>query len=72
MTLSLPSWLSQCLESVDSAAGRRRVVEFLKSGPFPRYEPMPGSSGTLVRIDADGTRTVGRFVGRNFQAVRRL
>ena len=27
--------LSECLASVDSAAGRRRVVEYLESGPFP-------------------------------------
>jgi hypothetical protein len=61
--------LSESLASVDSAAGRRRVVEFLESGPFPRYEPLPGSPGTLVRLEADGTRTLGRFVGRKFQAV---
>ncbi len=61
--------LSECLASVDSAAGRRRVLEFLETEPFPRYEPVPGSGGALVRIDADGTRTVGRFVGRKFQAI---
>ena len=61
--------LSECLASVDSAAGRRRVVEYLESGPFPHYQPVPGSPGLVVRVDVDGTRTVGRFVGREFQAV---
>jgi ParD-like antitoxin of type II bacterial toxin-antitoxin system len=61
--------LSECLASVDSGAGRRRVAEFLESRPFPRYQPVPGSPGLLVRIDVDGTRTVGRFIGREFQAV---
>lgn len=61
--------LSQCLASVDTAAGRRRVAEYLESRPFPHYEPAPGSPGLVVRIDADGTRTSGRFVGREFQAV---
>ena len=60
--------LSECLGSVDSAAGRRRVLEFLETEPFPRYEPVPGSRGALVRVDADGTRTAGRFVDRKFQA----
>ena len=61
--------LSECLASVDSAAGRRRVVEFLELGPFPRYQPVPGSPELVVRVDVDGTRTLGRFVGRDFQAV---
>ena len=61
--------LSECLASVDSAAGRRRVVEYLELGPFPRYQPVPGAAGLVVRVDVDGTRTQGRFVGRKFQAV---
>ena len=60
--------LSDGLESVDSAEGRRRVTAHLRSQPFPHYEPHPGSPRRLVRIDADGTRTVGRFIGRRFQA----
>ena len=61
--------LSECLASVDSAAGRRRVVEYLAAGPYPRYQPVPGSPGLMVRVDSDGTRTLGRFVGREFRAV---
>jgi hypothetical protein len=61
--------LSECLASVDSAAGRRRVVEYLDTRPFPHYQSLPSSSGLLVRTDGDGTRTVGRFVGREFLAV---
>jgi hypothetical protein len=61
--------LSECLASVDSAEGRRRVVEYLELGPFPHYEPVPGSPGLVVRVDVDGTRTSGRFVGQEFQAV---
>jgi hypothetical protein len=60
--------LSKCFQSIDSAAGRRRVAEYLESVPFPHYEPVSGSPGLLVRIEADGTRTTGRFVGREFQA----
>ncbi len=60
--------LSECLESVDSLEGRRRVAEHLERLPFPHYEPAPNSPGMLVRIEADGTRTVGRFVNRQFKA----
>jgi len=62
--------LSECLASVDSADGRRRVVEYLDSRPFPHYEPAPGAPGLLIRVADDGTRTLGRFVGREFQAVQ--
>ena len=61
--------ISECLESVDSPEGRQRVADFLGSGPFPHYQPHPDRPGLLVRIDADGSRTVGRFVGRQFQPV---
>lgn len=61
--------LSALLESVDSPEGRRRVADHLKSLPFPHYEPAPGRAGLLVRTEADGTRTVGRFVNRRFTAV---
>lgn len=62
--------LSACLKSVDSPAGRRRVTEYLRSQPFPRYEPAPGLTGALIRIEANGARTVGRFVNRKFVPVK--
>ncbi len=62
--------LSACLNNVDSAEGRRRVAEFLQTQPYPHYEPAPDSPGFLVRIEADGTRTVGRFVNRQFKAAK--
>lgn len=60
--------LSACLQSVDSPEGRKRLAEHLKSLPYPHYEPAPG--GLLVRIEANGKRTTGRFVNRRFQPVR--
>jgi len=61
--------LSECLAAVDTDLGRRRVAELLDSRPFPHYEPAPDQAGLLVRVDADGTRTLGRFVDREFRAV---
>ena len=63
--------LSNCLESVDSPAGRRRVLEHLKTRPYPHYEAAAESPGLLVRIEADGKRAVGRFVNRQFLRIRR-
>jgi ParD-like antitoxin of type II ParDE toxin-antitoxin system len=62
--------LSDCLKSVDSPAGRRRVAEFLQGQPWPHYEAHPHQAGVLVRIEANGKRTTGRFVNRQFQPVK--
>ena len=62
--------LSECLAAVGSEQGRGRLREYLHARPFPHYEPAPDAPDLLVRVDEDGTRTVGRFVGRTFQAVQ--
>jgi len=59
--------LSECLDSVDTPEGRHRLAEVLQSRPYPHYEPAPSSPGLLVRVEQDGTRTLGRFVHREFQ-----
>ena len=61
--------LSACLDSVDSPEGRRRVADHLQTQPYPHYEPAD-APGLLIRLTADGKRTVGRFVNRRFQAVK--
>lgn len=60
--------LSECLNSVDSAEGRRRVTDYLKSLPFPHYEAAPGKPGYLIRLTKSGERTLGHFVNRHFVA----
>jgi hypothetical protein len=62
--------LSACLEAVDSPKGRRQLAEFLSAQPYPHYEPVPNGRGLLLRLDQDGTRTVGRFVKRQFRAIK--
>jgi hypothetical protein len=62
--------LSECLHSVDSPEGHQRVAEHLKDRPYPHYEPAD-TPGVLVRIESDGKRTVGRFVSREFRAVKK-
>lgn len=62
--------VSAALDSVDSAEGRRRVADYLQTRPFPHYEAAD-VPGFLVRITADGKRTVGRFVNRQFVVAKR-
>ncbi len=61
--------LSMCIESADSTDGKNRLADHLKSLPFPRFEPVPGPAGLLVKIEANGNRTLGRFVKRKYQPV---
>lgn len=62
--------LSEYLLSVDSPQGRKRLTEHLKSRPYPHYEPAD-APGLLVRIEANGKRTIGRFINRQFQAIKK-
>ena len=62
--------ISYLLQSVDSSEGRGRVHAFLKDQSFPHYEPHASQSGLLVRIEADGRRTMGRFIDRKFRAIK--
>ena len=61
--------ISECLESVDTPEGRKRVAAFVAAGPYPHFEPHPDRPGLLVRIEQDGARTTGRFIQRQFQRV---
>jgi hypothetical protein len=62
--------LSSCLKSVDSAVGHRRLTKYLRSQPYPHYQPARGSAGLLVRIEANGKRTTGKFINRRFEPVK--
>lgn len=62
--------LSDCLRDVDSPKGRKRVLKHLDAQPFPHYEGASQHPGLLIRIDANGKRTLGRFVRRKFEAVK--
>ena len=63
--------LSDALRTVDTPVGRERLERTLADRPYPHFEAAPGKPGFLVRVEADGTRTVGRFVNRQFRATRR-
>jgi hypothetical protein len=63
--------ISECLATVDTPAGRQRVADCLASQPFPHYEAAKDRPGLLVRIEAGGRRTVGRFINGKFRSVRK-
>ncbi len=58
--------ISQCLGSVNSDRGRARLEAVLEGRPYPHFEAAPGRPGFVVKVDVDGSRTVGRFVSRVF------
>jgi hypothetical protein len=58
--------LSEMLDVVDTPKGAEMFRAYLESEPFPHYEQHASNSDLLVRIEADGTRTAGRFVHRVF------
>ncbi len=60
--------VSEAIARADSKTGRERVRRYLQSRPYPHFESAPEAdgSGLLVRIEEDGTRTLGRLVNREF------
>ncbi|MDB4988995.1 MAG: hypothetical protein JWN04_4173 [Myxococcaceae bacterium] len=60
--------LSACLDA-DSTAGHARFRAHMEARPYPHYERASEAKGLFVRIERDGTRTLGRLVGRRFEPV---
>lgn len=64
--------LSEVMGLVDTPQGRLRVKKMLENRPFPHFEQHPEQSELLIRTEADGRKTVGRFINREFvEAVAR-
>jgi hypothetical protein len=60
--------LSELVATVGTPEGDARLKAYLESEPFPHLEPHPTRKGILIRTEADGSRSVGRFVDRMFVA----
>lgn len=58
--------LSELVETIGTPEGERRLANYLRTLPFPHYEAHPAKAGLLIRIEENGTRTVGRFLNRQF------
>ena len=57
--------LADVLNTVDSPEGKQRLDAYLEQLPYPHYEPTT-EVGLMVRIEENGTRTLGRFVDGKF------
>jgi hypothetical protein len=64
-----PTPVSECVKIVGSEEGDQRLREYLNRRPFPHYEAAPDAPGLLIRTEANGKKTIGRFVNREFKAV---
>lgn len=58
--------LADLVDLVDTPAGHEMLKTYLDSEPYPHFEAHPSQTGLLVRIEQDGSRTVGRFINRAF------
>jgi hypothetical protein len=58
--------LSELVASIGTREGDARLHAYLESEPFPHFSAHPTRKGILVRTDADGTISLGRFVDRLF------
>ena len=54
------------MRKASSEAGQQRALAHLQKLGGPRYSLDPTRRGGILRIDADGSRTRGRFVRRTF------
>ena len=61
--------LADAITEIETPTGRNRLEQHLAALSFPHYEPHPERPGILIRIDADGRRTTGRFINRVFTPV---
>jgi hypothetical protein len=58
--------LSECVASIDTPEGRARFFAYLETLPFPHFKAHPDKPNLLIRIETDGTQSVGRFKGREW------
>lgn len=58
--------LERVLSELQGEGVQKEALRHLKALKQPRYGEDPDRPGVLVRVDADGHRTRGRFVNRVF------
>ena len=64
--------IQERLDFAISPIGQRKAIEHLRALPYPKFEAAPEHPDLVVRVDANGTRTLGKFVDREFQTVATL
>jgi hypothetical protein len=60
--------LSELVAKVGTPSGREMLKAHLESEPYPHFEAHPTLPGMLIRTEANGETSIGRFVNREFVA----
>ena len=60
--------LRECVAIAGTPAGRAQLKEALAQRPYPHFD-QADRPGLIVKIEADGSRQVGRFINRRFQVI---
>lgn len=63
--------VGQLLDDLANSGDRMAVQDHLRVLGGPRYGTDPKHPGLLVRLESDGTRTLGRLEGHVFVSVSR-
>jgi hypothetical protein len=58
--------LSELVAAVGQPAGAQCLKKTLEELPFPHFAPSSEHPGLLIKTEADGSQSVGRFVDRVF------
>jgi hypothetical protein len=61
---------SDAMRKASSEGGQQRALDHLRKLGGPRYSVDPTRRGGILRVDADGSTTRGRFVRRRFVVAR--
>jgi hypothetical protein len=64
--------LAEAINLAGTPRGRRQLGNYLESTPYPHYQAHAEMPGVLVRTEENGTKTIGRFVNREFVAEGRI
>lgn len=69
LVLQVEESISECLRPRSQEESLAEFRARLEAQPFPQYHPVVGQPEHMVRVDTDGTRTMGRVVGRRCEPV---
>lgn len=64
--------LSDYILRIDTEEGKKRLEEHLESLPFPHFKADPDGSDLIIKIEKDGSKTLGKFVDREWVIVKIL
>jgi hypothetical protein len=61
--------LGELIDLVGTPEGNARIKKNLDAEPFPHFEAHPAQAGLFIRTEANGAKTIGKFIGRVWTVV---